>query len=512
MAEKITMFSSVYIGTSEISMKVFELSKNRRVRTIDYLRHRFDLGRETMRSGAINAEIVEELCEILNRFVRIMDGYTVQNYSAYAGPFLESAENADFVLEQVRVRTGLKVTILSNPEQRFISYKSAACREDFDEKVKTGAAVVDIGGDSVQITLFQKGEVVTTQHLILGTLRMREKLNSILGSSLKGFKQQVVELVDKEMDVFRSMYLKDCRIPYLILIGDYCSDIIRRITRKQNDPLVDTQEFLNYAGRLSQKNPSEIASDLMLTEESDPRLLPTLLMIKRMAEVLSPKSVWVPGSNISDGIAYDFAQKKKIFAISHDFDGDIRSAAVFMAKRYESYSPHVVAEVSLCTAIFDAMKKISGLGKRERLLLELSAILHDCGKFVSSVDAAECSYHIIMNSEIMGLSAEERAVVAASVKYNVYDIPPFSELADRMNYNAYMTVAKLSAILRLSNALDRSHKQKIRDLKARRNGGELILTVTADESIQLEKNVLSGKAGEFEKVYGIRPVVKEKRK
>ena len=32
---------------------------------------------------------------------------------------------------------------------------------------KEGAAVVDVGGESIQITLFSEGGVVTTQHLVL---------------------------------------------------------------------------------------------------------------------------------------------------------------------------------------------------------------------------------------------------------------------------------------------------------------------------------------------------------
>ncbi len=151
------------------------------------------------------------------------------------------------------------------------------------------------------------------------------------------------------------------------------------------------------------------------------------------------------------------------------------------------------------------------MGKRERLLLETAAILHDCGKYISSVDAAMCSYNVIMYSEIMGISAQERSVVAASVKYNVHPLPPFEETEERMDFETYMMVAKLSAILRLSNALDRSHRQKIRELKARRNGRELILTVRTEDNIQLEKNVLSAKAEAFERVYGYLPVLKERR-
>ena len=512
MAEnKVNCFASIYIGTAEISMKVFELSQKKRVRKVDDLKKRSALGHETFAKERVSAEALEELCACLMEFLQILEGYRATAYAAYAGPFLSDADNAAFVLEQVRIRTGIRVEILSNSEQRFLSYKSVACREEFDGRVAESAAVVDIGGSSVQITLFREGGVVTTQHLLLGTLRIREKLSEIQRESMASYKQQIVELVDKEMDVFRTLFLTGSSVGNMILIGEYCSDIVKKVQKKHADQNVDVSAFLKYVNKLVKKGTEELAKELNIVDETDPRLLPSLFLVKRITEVLNPREVWVPGSNISDGIAYDFAQKKKVFPVRHSFDRDITTAAVSLAERYQSYSPHVRGQVELCGVIFDALKKLHGMGKRERLLMETAAILHDCGKYISSVDAAASSYHIIMASEIIGLTHQEREVVASSVLYNVHPLPLYEELADRLNEEEYRLVAKISAILRLSNALDRSHKQKIRRLSARLSGRELILTARTEGSIGLERNVLDNKAEEFERVYGIRPVLKSKR-
>ena len=105
-----------------------------------------------------------------------MKEYQVDGYEAYAAAALRDVSNELFILDQIRIRTGLLVKVLSNSEHRFISYKSVAMREDFERMIQKGAAVVDAGGGGMQITVFSKGKVVTTQHLALGTMRTREQL------------------------------------------------------------------------------------------------------------------------------------------------------------------------------------------------------------------------------------------------------------------------------------------------------------------------------------------------
>ena len=82
---KITTFAAIYIGSYEVSLKVFEISPNRKIRSVDYVRSRLELGRDAYRKGVIGYELVEELCQVLKEFYTIMDGYKVDDYRAYAG-------------------------------------------------------------------------------------------------------------------------------------------------------------------------------------------------------------------------------------------------------------------------------------------------------------------------------------------------------------------------------------------------------------------------------------------
>lgn len=161
--------------------------------------------------------------------------------------------------------------------------------------------------------------------------------------------------------------------------------------------------------------------------------------------------------------------------------------------------------MNLCLDIFDSMKKVHGMTARERLLLQIAALLHDCGKYISMGDVAECSYQIIMSTEIIGLSTEEREMIAWTVRFNSVPLTVYDELKMKagIDRTSYMTVAKMAAILRLANAMDRSHYQKIRGIKTVLKDRELQMTVDSNQDISLELGLLKDKVEFFEDVFGI---------
>jgi exopolyphosphatase/guanosine-5'-triphosphate,3'-diphosphate pyrophosphatase len=157
------------------------------------------------------------------------------------------------------------------------------------------------------------------------------------------------------------------------------------------------------------------------------------------------------------------------------------------------------------------MKKVHGLGKREKLLLQVATILHDCGKYVSLTDSAIAGYNIILSSEILGLTHREREIVAQVVRCNKMQLEPYDEVADRLEREDYLIVAKLTAILRVANALDQSHKQKFQNIRIAVRDRHLVITLEAFEDIALEQELFEQKTSYFENVYSLKPILKEKR-
>ena len=503
------VFAAIYIGSFEVSLKIFELSSKKPIREVDYIRARVDIGKDAYQKGYIGYELMDELGKLLSEYKKVMESYKVDDYMAYAGGVFRDIKNELFVLDQLQIRTGICIEVPSNSEHRFIGYKSVAFRSEFAEMIQQDTAVVDIGGGNLQVTLFSGGKVVTTQHMVLGATRIKEKLSGIK-NTVSHYENQIEELVNKELEVFKSLYLKDLKVKNIIFMGEYIMELMKKVEKKR-DKVISSEKFLKAIRKLYKNDAEQIARELDLPHDNDVLLIPYIVLYTRITEELNAEEIWVPGVNVSDGMAYDYAERNRLIRPTHDFEEDIISAAKELSKRYESFSPHIDALTKMAALVFDAMKKVHGMGKRERLLLQTAAILHDCGKYVSLAHGPECAYSIIMESEIIGLSHLEREIVACAVLYNTYPLDDYEKLADRLDEAGYMTVAKLSAILRVSNAMDRSHKQKFKNVKATIRGRQLVITIETVDNIVLEKGLFDVKAVFFERVFGLKPVIREKR-
>lgn len=502
-------FAAIDVGSYELSMKIFEVSKARGIHEIDHIRHSIDMGTETYITGKLGYERAEELCRILGEFRDIMKSYQVETYKAYGTSAIREMKNKAILLDQVEQRTGIKIDVLSNSEQRFLDYKSIAFQgEEFLKIIENPTAIVDIGGGSIQISLFDKDILVSTQNMKLGVLRLRERLQH-LEASFGKYESLVEEMVESQMDVYKKLYLKERQIKNIIVVDDYISALVRN--RGNGNQFADEKVMERYAGLTKTKSLSEIAKMFRMPEEDMPLLYISMVLLRSIMNSMGAELIWAPGVTLCDGIAYEYGEKNKIVAADHDFEKDIIACAQNVSKRYRGNRKRGEILEQIALNIFDSTRKIHGLEKRERLLLQLSTILHDCGKYISMVNLGECSYSIIMATEIIGLSHLEREIVANVVKYNHLEFDYYEAMnSNIMDKESYLKIAKLTAILRLANGLDRSHKEKFKNIKITLKEEKLLITVDTQEDITLEKGLFDARADFFEEVYNIRPVIRRK--
>ncbi len=509
-------FAAIDVGSFEVSMKIVEFSGKNKSRVLEHLRQRISLGYDTYNKGKISNERMEELCRTLKEFAAIMKTYQVDDYKAYGTSAIRETENTSIVLDQIELRTGIKIEFISNSEQRFLDYKAIAFSgETFNNIIKEGTAIVDIGGGSIQISLFDKDMLIATQNIKLGVLRMQSWINriNVTGSQ---YECLIDEMAMAQLGTFKKLYLKDYVIKNLIVVDDYLSVYLaRKIREIGSSAIVSLVEYEKFLESLRTSSIPEIARKLNVSEEYATLTFISSLLVKNVMGLMNAQNIWAPGVSLCDGIAYEYAEKHRLLSCDHDFEKDIIACARNISKRYMGSKKRGETLENIALTIFDSIKKLHGLGNRERLYLRLAALLHDCGKYISMVDIGETSYHIIMATEIIGLSHAEREIVANVVRFNH---TPFIYYRDmraqntKLSKEAYLIVAKLTAILRVANGLDRSHKEKLKEIRAKLKEDELILTVDSQVDISLEKGLFEKRASFFQEVFSVRPVIRQRKK
>lgn len=507
----VTTFAAIDIGSYNVSMEIFELTRKNGLRSLNRVRQSLELGRDTFALRKITMERLEELTRILLDYKQIMKEYGVSGYRACAKSAFREAGNRYLALDHIYRATGINIDVLSNSEQRFLGYKSIASRgEEFEKFIEKGTAIVDIGGGSIQISLFDKDSLVTTQNILLGSLRVRERLSGFERETVH-YDMLVEQLIHRDITNFKRMYLKSRKIENIILVGDYFTNLIFQ-NRSDLNKTESREDFMAWYDHVVTSSPKDIAEELGISSEMSTVLIPMAVIYRTLIDELQVETIWLPGIQLTDGIAYDYGEKKKIIRANHDFEHDILMAARNMARRYAGNKAHNEALVSAAAEIFGTLRKYAGMDSRASLLLQVACYLHDCGKYISLVNVAECSYNIIMSTEIIGLSERERCIIANVVRYNTMEFPDYHLLrqSELLSNEDYMLVARLASVLRLANSLDQSHLQKLEELTAVRKDRELILTVRTKEDFTLERGIFRENADFFEEIYNIRPVLRMK--
>lgn len=506
-----TMFAAIDIGSSELSMKIYEISPKKGIVTIDSVIKPYSLGIETYKNRRISHTSIENICIILNDFKKLMMEYNVEEYYVCAASAVREADNGILVLDRIRIETGFNVEILSNSEKRYLYYKALVADDVCFKKVANEKALLlDVGAGSVQISIYDDRYVKATQNIKLGFLRIKEAIADFSKNPQKYYKV-ISDYISNDIGTYSDFYVEDKDIDNIVAVGDNVEELANVCMVGTKD-YITKEEYEKFYKELMYYTSEKLVMKYGITKEKVSLLVPTAMIYKKMFACTNATKIWFPRVRLNDGMAVKFAQKRDDIKIDYDFNSNILVAARNVAKRYKCHESHTRSIEKLTLKLFDETKTLHGLGNRERMWIQLAAILNYCGSYISINDAHINSYNIIMSTEILGLSHKEREIIANTVRYLYCELPRFSEMPNNLELEDYLNIAKLSAILRLSSILDRSHKQKFRNIEVQLKESVLVIMTDTLEDITLEKSLLSKKSEFFKEVFGVKPKLKRKKK
>lgn len=513
--EELDTMAIIDIGSYAIKMKIVEIDNKGNLKEIDNLRRAASIGSDTFAIGKVSFKKVDEICNVLRNYKDVMDEYGVNIYKAVATSAIREADNREYIIDQIKINTGLDIEIISSSEEKYYTYKGIREKNNNFRKFRTeGSLIVDIGAGGTEIAMYNNNKLAFSQNISIGSLRIRELLWELERETLD-FSHIIEEFVEGNIDSLR-IFKPRIKLNYFVAIGGEIS-VISRICNdtKEKSKLnyISKKDFLEVYKKVMYTPVHILAREYNIQETRAELLLPSMIIFKKFLDMTKSDGIYAPLVSLRDGIIVDYIDKNYDVKKHIRFSKDIISAATYLAKRYKADLNHARDVKRKSEIIFDSMKDIHGLGERERFLLKISAILHDIGKFINIVNHYTNSYKIIMSSDIIGISKKEMEIIANIAGYHSVVTPNMSHKNYRaLNEKDRVKTSKLIAIIRIADSLDRSHKQKIKISNITLEDKVLTIEAKIKEEASLEEWTFKRKSEFFKEVFGINTVIKLKRR
>lgn len=515
------IISVIDVGASGIRMLLAELHPDGQVRTLEQLERPLALGRETLRTGTLSAASIQKAVNILRQYRALMDTYGVTHTRAVATSAVRGALNRDTFVDRIFLATGIELEVIEGSQETLLTF--AAVQRALQGNAEIGSAdalMFHIGGGATECALVRHGEVVASVTMDVGTVRMREQLRST--EMDRRAKTRLIQHNIREMMNSIRRALPFERVLNLIAVGAEARFAARVLAADPNHAkemgnghgngtasAVGGKELRKLADQLLMMTADQIATAYGVASYDADSLAPALLAYAELVRLNSVPTLLVPRVTTRDGLVLQMAKSIQSGS-SVFFPEQTRAAAVNLARKFNADERHGIQTAVLARGIFEATRAQHKMGDRELLLLEVASILHDVGGFVAARGHHRHAYYLLTHSEVFGLSGMDMEIVANVARYHRRSGPQSDHPAyAALPRSARVTVNRLSGILRVADALDKGHNQRIQDPKIYVSGDELRIEVTGAEDLALERLALDSKSGLFEEVFGLKPVLAE---
>lgn len=179
-----------------------------------------------------------------------------------------------------------------------------------------------------------------------------------------------------------------------------------------------------------------------------------------------------------------------------------RNAILTIAQRYEYNAEHAHQVECLAGTLFMEMELLHNLEPHDRKLLEYAAILHDIGYFVEARGHHRHGLQMVMMEPLPEFSREEKLVIANLVRYHRKTLPTLEHTAFGVLSDAdKKRVLFLAPLLRIADALDRSHARPVQELSCEILDDSVALFVGTEGDIPVEIAAVARKVDMFRQVY-----------
>jgi len=501
------------IGCTFLRLVIAEKRNDGTCAVLEQVVQSVPIGKDILSSKEISQDTLEHCVTILQAFQRLLGEYRIEAKAVHAVVIaaLRQAENCDVFIDRLTIASGIPFQLLEIGQTAY--YYHLALRMITGKKgllENDSIAVLEIGGLTCSLLYRDQGEIQYAQTYNIGSLRIRQQFESLrLGNQhlvdiVEGRTRETIENLKQNIKSKKTKFIFLGRvlrfaIPHLHKAGDLKVESSRIVC-------IQVSKVEALVKEVKHQSVDELASSWKIPFADAELITPTLMLVLFMAKALKCEAIFIGNLSSSDGLVIEAADnpEREALMLRH-----IIRIARETGEKYGCDKLHAETVMEHALALFDILQKEHLCTPKHRMMLQVSALLHDIGMFINARGHHKHSNYLIRNTEFIGLSQDDITIIALIARYHRKSPPRLTnpEFA-ALPREQRLVVCKLAAILRVADALDRVHDQNLGKLKFKLTERELRCIPSQGVHVYAERIALGEKGDLFKLMYGRSCVIK----
>lgn len=494
-----TRVAGVDMGSNALRFVAVEFRDPEHFEVLESERVPVRLGQHAFRRGYLDPALMRRAVEAVERFRARMNDLGIVHHRAIATSAVRESRNGQELVERIRSRTGIRVETISGAEEGRLVWRAIRSRIPSSDR---RWLLADLGGGSVEVSFAAANELLWTESLPLGTVRLLEEIDSGANASTSSLRSLLRAYTDPLAESVRAAG----RVDGMIATGgnaDTLADLSGVPADPQGIRTLTTSQLRALASQLGALSTDERMTRFALREDRADVILPAAIVYERLAEVGDTDTLIVPGVGLKEGLLLELMDE----LLSHRSPAErlareVEEGALTLGRRHGFDEAHARQVTRMSLQLFDELRSLHGLGEAERRLLLAAGLLHDVGKAIAHRRHHRHSRYIIRHADPSGLDRREVELVSLVARYHRAARPKDEhERYAKLDASDRARVEKLAALLRVADALDGDHRQHVHGMTVDASAETIFLHLTGAGDVPIE-DVKIGKKGKlFRRVF-----------
>jgi exopolyphosphatase/guanosine-5'-triphosphate,3'-diphosphate pyrophosphatase len=448
------------------------------------------LGERTLSRGRLSAASMRRGLDALREYKRLADMHGVDKLLVVATSAVREAANGEDFLERVGAEIGFYPQVVSGEEEARLIYLAALHSVNLEGR---RTLVVDIGGGSVELAMGAGPQVEWAVSEKLGVLRMTERFVHSDPLAARD-ERRLVGYVRQFMEPHAARARDE---GFDLVVGTSGTALALGAMATEAGTLPESLHHLTVpAPALHALRRRLVGTTLkgrrrlpLMDERRADIIVAGAVVLDEILDALEAKEIVLCEWALREGLLLDYLTgHKRAVARAEAYPDVRRRSVVALAERCHFHEAHARQVAALALGLFDATASRHGLQAPERSLLEYAALLHDIGRHISYPDRHRHTEYLVRNGGLRGFDPREVEIMALLGRYHRRGVPrkknvAFAALA-RPDREA---VRVMAGLLRLADALDRSHRGVVKAVAVSETSRGLRLRCEAEGDAGLEQ-------------------------